>query len=50
MITYKAMQITRPGTLELVERVIPEPGKGEVLLSIEACGICGADAGAIEGL
>lgn len=50
MATYKAMQITRPGTLELVEKVIPEPGKGEVLLSIEACGICGADAGAIEGL
>lgn len=50
MATYKAMQITSPGKLELVERAIPEPGAGEVLLSIEACGICGADAGAIEGL
>lgn len=50
MATYKAMQITSPGKLELVERAIPEPGAGEVLLSIEACGICGADADAIEGL
>ncbi|MGP8956289.1 alcohol dehydrogenase [Enterobacter mori] len=50
MTTYKAMQITSPGKLELVERAIPEPGEGEVLLRIEACGICGADAGAIEGL
>lgn len=50
MTTYKAIQITSPGKLELVERIIPTPGKGEVLLRVEACGICGADAGAIEGL
>lgn len=48
--TYRAMQVTRPGGLEFVERSTPEPGAGEVLLEVEACGICGADAGAIEGL
>ncbi|WP_435927022.1 alcohol dehydrogenase [Dryocola sp. BD613] len=48
--TYKAMQVTRPGQLEMVERDLPEPGPGEVLIKVEACGICGADAGAIEGL
>ncbi len=42
--TYKAMQVSSPGTLELVERKTPEPGKGEVLLAVEACGICGADS------
>ncbi|XXF75007.1 alcohol dehydrogenase catalytic domain-containing protein [Myxococcaceae bacterium GXIMD 01537] len=47
--TYRAMQATRPGVLELVERETPEPGTGEVLLRVEACGICGADAGTIEG-
>lgn len=47
--TYRAMQVTSPGVLELVERKTPEPGPGEVLIRIEACGICGADAGAIEG-
>ncbi len=48
--TYKAMQVTRPGELEMVEREIPTPGVGEVLVRVEACGICGADAGAIEGV
>ncbi|MGE3972488.1 MAG: alcohol dehydrogenase catalytic domain-containing protein, partial [Porticoccaceae bacterium] len=48
--TYRAIQVTRPGLLELVERETPEPGLGEALIQVEACGICGADAGAIEGL
>jgi alcohol dehydrogenase len=47
--TYRAMQATAPGTLELVERETPAPGSGEVLIAVEACGICGADAGDIEG-
>lgn len=47
--SYRAMQITRPGVLELVERQIPVPGDGEVLIEVEACGICGADAADIEG-
>lgn len=47
--TYRAMQVSKPGVLELVERTAPEPGAGEVLLQVEACGICGADAGVVEG-
>lgn len=47
--TYRAMQVSRPGVLELVERVTPTPGIGQVLIEVEACGICGADAGDIEG-
>jgi len=47
--SYRAMQITRPGTLELVKRETPAPGTGEVLIEVEACGICGADAADIEG-
>ncbi len=47
--TYRAMQVTTPGVLELVERQIPAPGRGEVLIAVEACGICGADAADIEG-
>lgn len=50
MNTFKAMQITAPGKMELVERPVPTPKHGEVLLQVEACGICGADAGAIEGM
>jgi alcohol dehydrogenase len=47
--TYRAMQITTPGTLEMVERATPKPGAGEVLIEAEACGICGADISDIEG-
>ena len=47
---YRAMQVSRPGVLELVERAIRPPGNGEVLIEVHACGICGADAGVIEGL
>lgn len=46
--TYRAMQVTTPGTLELVERETPAPGTGKVLIAVEACGICGADVGDIE--
>ncbi|GLU31585.1 alcohol dehydrogenase [Trinickia caryophylli] len=42
------MQVARPGELELVERDIPAPGQGEVLIEVEACGVCGADASDIE--
>ena len=47
--TYRAMQVSRPGVLELVERATPLPGVGEVLLAVEACGICGADSADIDG-
>ncbi|WP_321815452.1 MULTISPECIES: alcohol dehydrogenase catalytic domain-containing protein [unclassified Paraburkholderia] len=46
--TYRAMQIAQPGILELVERVTPMPGDDEVLLAVEACGICGADIADID--
>lgn len=48
--TYKAMQVSRPGQLEYVEKELPDPGPGEVLIKVEACGICGADSGVVEGL
>lgn len=47
--TYRAMQVAAPGVLEMVERPVPVPGVGEVLIEVEACGVCGADAGDIEG-
>ena len=40
----RALAKTRPGPgLELVERPVPEPGPGEVLLRVEAASICGTD-------
>lgn len=43
------MQATKPGMLETVERPTPVPGAGQVLIEVEACGICGADVCDIEG-
>ena len=40
---YRAMQIVSPGVLEMTERLVPAPGPDEVLIRIEACGVCGAD-------
>jgi D-arabinose 1-dehydrogenase-like Zn-dependent alcohol dehydrogenase len=45
MPTMRAAQVSRPGgPLELVERPIPEPGRGEVRVKVKACGICHSDA------
>jgi len=49
MKTYKAVQVTEPGKLELVERPITEPGPGQVRLRVEACGVCHSDAATVDG-
>src|SRR5260370_18343594 len=47
--TYKAVEVAAPGSLRTVERPIPEPGEEQVLIRVEACGICHTDALTIEG-
>jgi D-arabinose 1-dehydrogenase-like Zn-dependent alcohol dehydrogenase len=45
-----AMQISKPGgDFELVQKEIPEPGKNEVRIKVQACGICHGDAVVKEG-
>jgi D-arabinose 1-dehydrogenase-like Zn-dependent alcohol dehydrogenase len=46
----KAVQVSKPGgNFELVERNIPDPGRGQVRIKVEACGICHSDAVVKEG-
>ena len=46
----KAVQISKPGgNFEVVERPIPEPGRGQVRIKVEACGICHSDVLVKEG-
>ena len=46
----KAVQISKPGgNFEVVERPIPEPGREQVRIKVEACGICHSDALVKEG-
>jgi len=47
----KAVQVSKPGgNFELVERPVPEPGRSQVRIKVEACGICHSDALVKEGL
>jgi len=46
----KAAQIPRAGAdFEIVEREIPKPGAGEVLIKVQACGVCHSDMFTKEG-
>jgi len=38
-----------PDTLDLVDRPVPEPGEGEILVRILACGVCRTDLHVVEG-
>lgn len=45
----KALVYTAPHRLELRDVEMPQPAPGEVLIHIEACGICGSDMHAWHG-
>ncbi len=46
----RVMQLEAPGTaLRLVERAVPEPGPGEVLVEVAACGVCRTDLHVVDG-
>ena len=51
MATMRAMQVgEKGGDFELVEREVPSPGRGEVLVRVHACGVCHSDMAAKEGV
>ncbi|TAM07040.1 MAG: alcohol dehydrogenase [Paraburkholderia sp.] len=46
----QVVQVAKPGgPLELVERDVPEPTEGHVLVKVQACGICHSDSLTKEG-
>ena len=46
----RAMVLERPGApLALVERPVPEPGPGQVLVKVAACGVCRTDLHVVDG-
>jgi D-arabinose 1-dehydrogenase-like Zn-dependent alcohol dehydrogenase len=50
MPTMKAVQVSKPGgNFEIVERPIPEPGRDQVRIKVEACGVCHSDVLVKEG-
>src|SRR5262249_20684985 len=50
MARMRAVQVARAGgALEVVERDVPEPKRGEVRVRVEACGVCRSDSITVEG-
>ena len=48
--TMRAMLLERPGmALKAVELPVPRPAAGEILLRVEACGVCRTDLHLIDG-
>jgi propanol-preferring alcohol dehydrogenase len=46
----KAAVLREIGTSLMIERLpVPKPGRGEVLIKVEACGVCHSDLHAVEG-
>jgi D-arabinose 1-dehydrogenase-like Zn-dependent alcohol dehydrogenase len=48
--TYRAVQVSKPGRLEVVERELTAPPPGKVRIRVEACGVCHSDTLTVEGL
>src|SRR5271155_3996746 len=46
--TYRAVEMTKPGTFHLVERPVVAPGEGQVCIRVEACGVRHSDSGTVE--
>lgn len=47
----RTISVAEPrGTLDLVEVERPEPGRGHVRISVEACGVCHSDRVFVDGL
>src|SRR5215472_13510187 len=48
--TMRCMQLDRLGEpLRLRERPVPQPGNGELMLAVSACGVCRTDLHVVDG-
>lgn len=45
----RAVQIIEPGSIEVGDHDDPRPGPGEVVVRVEACGVCGTDLHIADG-
>jgi propanol-preferring alcohol dehydrogenase len=50
MTTMKAVRLVGAGRLELVELLVPEPGPGDVIIRVEAAGLCHSDLHMLHGI
>lgn len=45
----RAWQVEAPGRLTMVERPVPLPVAGELVVRVEACGVCRTDLHVLDG-
>ncbi|TXI49920.1 alcohol dehydrogenase [Mycolicibacter arupensis] len=49
--TYRSVEVAQPGgPIQLTDRPLREPGRGEVRVCVEACGVCHSDSQIAGGL
>ena len=48
--TYKAVEVSAPGGVRVVERPVTHPGAGQVRIRVEACGVCHSDSATVTGV
>src|SRR6185436_18321381 len=48
--TYRAVEVTRPGLLQLTQRPLKEAAAGQVRIRVEACGVCHSDSATVDRL
>src|SRR5262250_1227017 len=47
--SYRAVQVSKPGRLDVVERELTAPPPGKVRIRVEACGVCHSDSATVDG-
>jgi propanol-preferring alcohol dehydrogenase len=47
--TYRAIEISKPGTFTEVRRPLQDPGPNQVRIRVEACGVCHTDSLLVDG-
>ena len=47
--SYKAVEISSPGSFAWSRGPVAAPGAGQVRIRVEACGVCHSDAATVEG-
>ena len=47
--TYRAVQVSKPGRLDVVQREPTAPPPGRVRIRVEACGVCHSDSATVDG-
>jgi alcohol dehydrogenase, propanol-preferring len=48
--TYRAVQATARGKLEMTRKPLRDPGPEQVRIRVEACGVCHSDSGTVDGV